>query len=279
MRAFSARVVLALAVVALIAPRALADKKEAIRFTEQGKLAYQVGHFQEALDFYSNAYEAFPAPLLLFNLGQCHRELTNYERAIFFLRGYLREAPRTKNRALVQDLIAECERKLAAQEDLVRRRDAEAHQQQLAALPEASQMTPPSLAVSASPVQDRVALMGERHSGQRKEAVGLSLAAVGAAAVGVGIYFAVRTADDTASINRVATSGGNWTATSESTYLDGTRSATLADILYVGGGAVLAAGALVAILGYRQDALARSALSFTAAPRPGGASASLAWRY
>ena len=82
---------------------------------QKGQLDYQLGRFEQALEEYSHAYELFPAPALLFNLGQCHRNLKNYERAIFFFEGYLREQTKIEadQRALTEDLIAECK---AAQE-------------------------------------------------------------------------------------------------------------------------------------------------------------------
>jgi tetratricopeptide (TPR) repeat protein len=76
---------------------------------KKGQLDYKLARFEQALQEYSRAYELYPAPALLFNLGQCHRNLKNYERAIFFFEGYLREQPRIDpdQRALTEDLIAE----------------------------------------------------------------------------------------------------------------------------------------------------------------------------
>jgi len=76
---------------------------------KKGQLDYKLARFEDALADYSRAYELFPAPALLFNLGQCHRNLKNYERAIFFFEGYLREQPKIDpdQRALTEDLIAE----------------------------------------------------------------------------------------------------------------------------------------------------------------------------
>jgi tetratricopeptide (TPR) repeat protein len=82
----------------------------------QGKTQYNLGKFEVALEHFSRAYELKPAPLLLFNLGQCHRQLKNHERAIFFLDGYLREDPDTSDRELVQGLIEEQQRLLAEQQ-------------------------------------------------------------------------------------------------------------------------------------------------------------------
>jgi tetratricopeptide (TPR) repeat protein len=75
----------------------------------KAQLDYKLARFQDALDGYSRAYELYPTPALLFNLGQCHRNLKNYERAIFFFEGYLREQPKIDpdQRALTDALITE----------------------------------------------------------------------------------------------------------------------------------------------------------------------------
>ena len=81
---------------------------------KKGQLDYKLGRFEQALEEYSRAYELFPAPALLFNLGQCHRNLKNYERAIFFFEGYLREQTTMDQdqRTLTEDLLAECKTEL-----------------------------------------------------------------------------------------------------------------------------------------------------------------------
>jgi tetratricopeptide (TPR) repeat protein len=91
-------------------------RQQAKAAVEKGETAYKLGRFEEALEEYSHAYELFPAPALLFNLGQCHKQLKNYERAIFFFEGYLRDEQRPTNRRLAEDLVAESRAELAKQE-------------------------------------------------------------------------------------------------------------------------------------------------------------------
>ena len=76
---------------------------------KKAQLDYKLARFEQALEEYSHAYEIFPAPALLFNLGQCHRNLGNYERAIFFFEGYLREQSKIapEQRTLTEDLLTE----------------------------------------------------------------------------------------------------------------------------------------------------------------------------
>lgn len=74
--------------------------------------AFNLAKFSEALAAYEAAYEAKPLPGLLFNIAQCHRNLGDHERAIFFYRRYLTLDPKSKNRDLVLELIAEQELEL-----------------------------------------------------------------------------------------------------------------------------------------------------------------------
>jgi tetratricopeptide (TPR) repeat protein len=72
---------------------------------EKAALHYRLGRFEDALDAYTRAYELFNAPVLLFNIGQCHKNLKHYERAIFFFQGYLREETNPEKRALAEELV------------------------------------------------------------------------------------------------------------------------------------------------------------------------------
>ena len=73
---------------------------------------YRLGRFRDALGRYTRAYELYPLAGLLFNIGQCHKNLRDYDKAIFFFEGYLRDAPTAANRALVEDLIREARAEL-----------------------------------------------------------------------------------------------------------------------------------------------------------------------
>jgi tetratricopeptide (TPR) repeat protein len=72
---------------------------------ETAQIAYDVGHFDKALRLFSQAYEIDPQPNLLFDIAQCHRQLGNAERAVFFYRRYLARAPEGANLRLVHKLI------------------------------------------------------------------------------------------------------------------------------------------------------------------------------
>ena len=77
---------------------------------EQAEAKFNVGRFEEALVDYQAAYDVEPLPAFLFNIGQCYRNLGNFERAQFFFRRYTALDPRSPNRPAAERLIAEMDR-------------------------------------------------------------------------------------------------------------------------------------------------------------------------
>jgi tetratricopeptide (TPR) repeat protein len=98
-----------------LAAAAAGTEKEARALFQRAEMSFNLGKFPEALTDYQAAYEAKPLPGFLFNIAQCYRNMGNYERARFFYRRYLALEPRTSNRRLVEDLIAEMTRLLDKQ--------------------------------------------------------------------------------------------------------------------------------------------------------------------
>jgi tetratricopeptide (TPR) repeat protein len=104
------RSLLALLVVALAARIAAADDaatRNARRHFERGQKLYALTKFREALDEYQQAYDARPIPDFLFNIGQCYRNLSDYDSAIFSYKKYLAATPDAPNRAQVEQLIGD----------------------------------------------------------------------------------------------------------------------------------------------------------------------------
>jgi tetratricopeptide (TPR) repeat protein len=91
------------------AVRTAQDKEARAHFMKAEK-AFNLGKFAEALTAYEAAYEARPLPAMLFNIAQCHRNLGDPERAIFFYRRYLALESDRADHELVQELIAEQQR-------------------------------------------------------------------------------------------------------------------------------------------------------------------------
>lgn len=104
--------------VAAIAPRAAhADDvatRTAKRHFERGEKLFALGQFGDALEEYKKAYDAKPLPGFLYNIGQCYRNLDDFEQAIFSYKKYLQLKPEAANRDQVEKLIDDLEQKKAA---------------------------------------------------------------------------------------------------------------------------------------------------------------------
>src|SRR5436190_11920126 len=89
-RIVAALLAVAVAVAAPAAAHAQDREARAARaHFQRAEKAFNLGKFDEALKGYEAAYEAKPLSGLLFNIAQCHRNLANPERAIFFYQRYL----------------------------------------------------------------------------------------------------------------------------------------------------------------------------------------------
>jgi len=133
------------ALVALSSPSlALADKEQARVHYHEGQKLYNLGKFQEASVEFEKAYDVHPDAVFLFNLGQCHRQIGNTDRALFFFRGFLRNKPETPNRAEVEKMIEDLEQ--------ARRGGAPAPTPVPAeAAPRPAPVAPPAPAIEAAP--------------------------------------------------------------------------------------------------------------------------------
>jgi tetratricopeptide (TPR) repeat protein len=94
------------------------DLERAKKLFYQGRQLFDLRRFDQALEKYEAAFEAKALPEFLFNIGQCHRNLDNFDEAIFSFRRFLQLEPETPRREQIEALIAELEqRKQQAAED------------------------------------------------------------------------------------------------------------------------------------------------------------------
>jgi tetratricopeptide (TPR) repeat protein len=101
--------------VAFAAPRTAHAEDPAMRSAkrhyDRGEKLFALGKFDDALDEYQKAFDAKPLPGFLFNIGQCYRNLGDYDQAIFSFKKYLKLDPETPKRDAVDKLIEELEDK------------------------------------------------------------------------------------------------------------------------------------------------------------------------
>jgi tetratricopeptide (TPR) repeat protein len=81
------------------------------RHFDRGEKLFALGKFDEALDEYQKAFDAKPIPDFLFNIGQCYRNLGDYEQAIFSFKKYLKLEPDAPDKDKVERLIDNLEEK------------------------------------------------------------------------------------------------------------------------------------------------------------------------
>ncbi len=83
----------------------------------KGMTAYNLGHFQEAIEEFEKAYELRSEPIFLYNIAQSHRQNGNPQRAIFFYRRYVDADPNSKKRVEIEKRIADMQAELDAQKE------------------------------------------------------------------------------------------------------------------------------------------------------------------
>jgi len=91
-------------------PLSETQKEQFKEHYEKGKRFFDLAKYQEAAEEYEKAYLAAPDPVMLYNIGQCHRLNNEPEEAIRFYKNYLRNAPNAQNRSDVEKKIAEMEK-------------------------------------------------------------------------------------------------------------------------------------------------------------------------
>lgn len=88
-------------------PKALARKH-----FERAELLYRQGEFRRAIEEYKAAQTHLRDPAFVFNIAQCHRQLMEWDRALFFYELYLSEVPDAPNKAEVTLRIKEAREKI-----------------------------------------------------------------------------------------------------------------------------------------------------------------------
>jgi tetratricopeptide (TPR) repeat protein len=85
--------------------QARGDKEQARVLAREATLHYKLGEYEDALKKYKEAFRTFQEPSLLFNIGQCHRQLGHKQEAEQAYKSYLRDLPQAENRPEVERLI------------------------------------------------------------------------------------------------------------------------------------------------------------------------------
>lgn len=77
---------------------------------EKAERHYSVGEFDKALEHYKKSFDMSDKPELLFNIAQCHRQLKQYEKAIFFYKLFLSRLPGSGLKSEVEKHISDMQK-------------------------------------------------------------------------------------------------------------------------------------------------------------------------
>ena len=83
------------------------QKAKALALYEKGNANYNLGRWPKAIALFEEAFETYPAPAFLFNIGQAHRQSGNCRDAVFFYKRYLSLKPDAPNRQEAEGFIAD----------------------------------------------------------------------------------------------------------------------------------------------------------------------------
>lgn len=93
------------------------DKRDkALKLFEDSNTAYKAGKFEDAADLLRQAYELFPEPILLYNLGRAQEGLGDPKGAIDSYERYLAEAKQVDDRGAIERRIATLRAQIEQQE-------------------------------------------------------------------------------------------------------------------------------------------------------------------
>jgi tetratricopeptide (TPR) repeat protein len=121
-----------------LASGARGDKKameEAKKHFDAATMAYNLGDFDKAAEEYKVTYQLRPHPSFLYNIAQSYRQAGNLEQALVFYRSFLRNDPKTTQRAEIEGRIVALEQQLA---------DKKAEDERKAAAAAAAAAAPPA---------------------------------------------------------------------------------------------------------------------------------------
>ncbi len=127
MRLVITAVVVAMLGAAVHVRPAEAEEDRATKLAKQhfyrGQRLFDLRRFKQALRAYEQAYEAKALPAFLFNIGQCHYNLGDFESALFSYRRFLKLSPKTPKRKAVEKLIVQLELELEESRKAARKKN------------------------------------------------------------------------------------------------------------------------------------------------------------
>ena len=246
---------------------------------EQGNTHYDLAEYDQAIELFKQAYALSHRPTLLYNIAQAYRLKNDCEQALQVYKNYLRVDPNSPFRAKVETRIAEMEtcvkdpsRKPVGTEAIQKDQNGGA------AGGDKSHETRPRPDVIPPGGGGGPGAGEATRGGSTKKLIGLITAGVGVAAIGTGVYFSLQASDKADQVAAACPTSApcDWNDELAGLQSDGQDAQRNAIILYSVGGAAVAGGVVLYLLG-AHEAAAAPQLSF--APQRGGGSVAAAWTF
>jgi hypothetical protein len=92
------------------------DAQKARDLFTQGNTFFDLGQFDKAIEAWQQGYQLHPDPGFLYNIAQAYRTMGDAQKAIFFYKRYLSNAPKAHNRGEVEQKIDALQKQLSLQE-------------------------------------------------------------------------------------------------------------------------------------------------------------------
>jgi len=214
--------------------------------------AFELGAFDEAIREYGEAYRLRDDPAILYNLGQAHRLAEHPVEALHFYKMYLVKVPDASNRAEVaakidalQKLVEQQRRARAMQPDQVK--------------PMQPAPAPAPLPVAAAPVRHRE----PPPPGRGKKIAGIVVGVLGVGLIATGAATAALAKKDSDDLTALNDGHKKFAPELEA---DGERNQVIAGVTLGIGGAALATGVVLFVLGHREARAARREVNVSLLP-------------
>ena len=257
------------------APQADDQKRaEAKALYEQGLSHYNLGEFDQAIAAFRKSYALTQAPGLLFNIAQAFRLKKDYEQATYFYTTYLRLQPAAANRADVEARLAEMQQALEEQKKLEKKPPIGTISPEGTTATTPTPTVTPAATTSTMPAPESPPEeAGAR--GKSLKIAGYATAGTGAAIVITGLVFGSMAKSAEKDLDQLGPNMGTWTAAEQNKYDAGKRDNTIAIVSFIVGGAAIATGGTLWVLG----AMKKSDTTVAINPTAHGTTFAVGWSF
>lgn len=227
-----------------------AQKQQASILVKQAIAKSQAGDHEAAIDLYNQAYMLVPMPLLLSNIGSEYQQENKTVEALKYFCKYLEADPTGSNVSYATAQAKTLQFQLGNKVD-----DKDVCKPTLASPP-----PPPDTGIGSAATGSDTQVTGTgdltqplpaapEHHGKGLEYAGLGIGAAGAIGLGVGVYFGfqAKSASDTITNHKI---GDPWPSDIMKIEKDGQADEDKQVTFMIAGGAVLAAGAVIYVIGH-----------------------------